>query len=64
MMLAATLSASAWAHHSRNNFDLETVLEFQGVITEYSWRNPLAFSNKNSSLSSFNPLGRSSLIRS
>ena len=39
----AGLSASAAAHHSRNNFDLETVLEFQGVITEYSWRNPHTF---------------------
>ena len=39
--LMATGYASA--HHSRNNFDLETVLEFQGVITEYSWRNPHTF---------------------
>jgi hypothetical protein len=39
----AGLAASASAHHSRNNFDLETVLEFQGVITEYSWRNPHTF---------------------
>jgi len=39
----AGLAASASAHHSRNNFDLETVLEFQGVVTEYSWRNPHTF---------------------
>jgi hypothetical protein len=42
-VLAAGLTAAASAHHSRNNFDLETVLEFQGVITEYSWRNPHTF---------------------
>ena len=41
--LAASVSASAWAHHSRGNFDLEEVVEFQGVITEYTWRNPHAF---------------------
>ena len=31
------------AHHSRSNFDLETFLEFSGVVTEYSWRNPHTF---------------------
>jgi len=41
--LGVGLSATAWAHHSRSNFDLETVLEFHGVITEYSWRNPHTF---------------------
>ena len=40
---AAGLSASAWAHHSRGNFNLEEVLEFHGVITEYNWRNPHTF---------------------
>ncbi len=39
----AGFSASASAHHSRSNFDLETVLEFQGVVTEFSWRNPHGF---------------------
>ncbi len=43
VVLAAGLSTTAWAHHSRNNFELDTVLEFQGVITEYSWRNPHTF---------------------
>jgi len=43
LTFAAGLCASASAHHSRNNFDLETVLEFQGVIIEYSWRNPHTF---------------------
>lgn len=43
VMFGAGLSATAWAHHSRSNFDLDTVLEFQGVITEYSWRNPHTF---------------------
>lgn len=42
-VLAAVLPASVLAHHSRSNFDLDDVLEFQGVITEYSWRNPHTF---------------------
>ncbi len=41
--LAFCLCASAWAHHSRGNFDLENVTELQGTITEYSWRNPHTF---------------------
>jgi len=43
VVLGTGLSATTWAHHSRSNFDLETVLEFHGVITEYSWRNPHTF---------------------
>ncbi|MFL2546901.1 MAG: DUF6152 family protein [Candidatus Rariloculaceae bacterium] len=43
VVLAAGLTTTVWAHHSRNNFDLETLHEFQGVITEYSWRNPHTF---------------------
>ena len=31
------------AHHSRSNFDLETVIELEGVVTEFSWRNPHSF---------------------
>ena len=42
-LLATSLLSSAFAHHSRSNFNLDTVLEFQGVITEYSWRNPHTF---------------------
>ena len=38
-----SVSTVALAHHSRNNFDLETQLEFSGVVTEYSWRNPHTF---------------------
>lgn len=41
--LAACLCVSAWAHHSRGNFDLENVVELQGTITEYTWRNPHTF---------------------
>ncbi len=40
---AASLSTSAWAHHSRGNFNQDELLEFQGVITEYTWRNPHTF---------------------
>lgn len=42
--LAATVLCmigwSADAHHSRANFDLHTVIEIDGVITEFTWRNP------------------------
>jgi len=42
-VLTASLPVSVWAHHSRANFDLDEVLEFHGVIAEYSWRNPHTF---------------------
>lgn len=42
-VLAVIAPALVLAHHSRSNFDLDTVLEFEGVITEYSWRNPHTF---------------------
>ncbi len=41
--LAAGLFSSAWSHHSRANFDLDRQIEFHGVITEFSWRNPHTF---------------------
>ena len=41
--LAAGLSVTASAHHSRTNFDQDTLLEFEGVVTEYTWRNPHSF---------------------
>jgi hypothetical protein len=42
--LAAVGAASpALAHHSRSNFLLEQVIELEGVVTEYAWRNPHAF---------------------
>ena len=41
--IATALCATAWAHHSRGNFDLENVTELQGTITEYTWRNPHTF---------------------
>lgn len=31
------------AHHSRGNFDLDDVIELNGVVTEYTWRNPHTF---------------------
>lgn len=34
---------SASAHHSRANFDLKTVIEVEGVVTEFAWKNPHAF---------------------
>ncbi len=41
--LAAGFSVTVSAHHSRTNFDQETLLEFEGVITEYTWRNPHSY---------------------
>ncbi len=43
LVLLAGIAGTADAHHSRTNYDQETVLEFEGVITEYSWRNPHSF---------------------
>ena len=43
VIAATSFSTTVLAHHSHANFDLETQLEFSGVITEYSWRNPHAF---------------------
>lgn len=46
LLLFATLGLvvgffnQTWAHHSRSNFDTDTLLEFSGTITEYSWQNP------------------------
>jgi hypothetical protein len=47
VLVAATLalgvSLSVSAHHSRANFNQDEVIEFQGTVTEYSWRNPHTF---------------------
>ncbi len=43
VILTIFMPALALTHHSRSNFDLDTVLEFHGVIIEYSWRNPHTF---------------------
>jgi hypothetical protein len=42
-VLGVCLCATAGAHHSRGNFDLENTVELQGTILEYSWRNPHTF---------------------
>ena len=34
---------SVSAHHSRANFDLKTVVEIEGVVTEFAWKNPHAY---------------------
>ena len=39
-----TLASHAiFAHHSRSNFELDATIEFEGAITEFSWRNPHAY---------------------
>ena len=42
-LVAALAAAPALAHHSRANFDLDSVVEIEGTVTEFSWRNPHAF---------------------
>jgi len=34
------LSSVAFAHHSEAGIDMDTLLEFDAIVTEYSWRNP------------------------
>jgi hypothetical protein len=36
-------AAPAIAHHSRANFDLQSEITIDGVVTEYSWKNPHGF---------------------
>jgi hypothetical protein len=47
VVVAVTLTAAtpplAFAHHSRANFDLDSTVEIEGVVTEFSWRNPHSF---------------------
>jgi hypothetical protein len=51
-LAASALAASAMmaigvspalAHHSRSNFDLDKTIQIEGVVTEFSWRNPHAY---------------------
>lgn len=39
----ALASHAVLAHHSRSNFELDATTELEGVITEFSWRNPHAY---------------------
>lgn len=41
--LCVFFAQGSLAHHSRSNFELETIIEIEGVITEYSWRNPHSY---------------------
>ncbi len=38
MMVFVTLPVSG--HHSESAFDVESVVAFQGIVTQFSWRNP------------------------
>ncbi len=42
-VLSLLTCTGIYAHHSRSNFDLDAVAEVEGVVTEFSWRNPHAF---------------------
>jgi hypothetical protein len=40
---AAFIATPALAHHSRANFDLDSTVEIDGTVTEFTWQNPHAF---------------------
>ena len=40
---ALLLAAPAWSHHSDAGLDMESVVSLEGVITEYSMRNPHSY---------------------
>jgi hypothetical protein len=42
-LATALVAAPALAHHSRSNFDLDSTVEIDGTVTEFSWRNPHAY---------------------
>lgn len=42
-VILMTFAFNVFAHHSRANFDLENRKEYQGTVTEFSWRNPHTF---------------------
>ncbi len=37
---AVVLIPTAWAHHSDAGMDLESVVAFDGTVTDFAWRNP------------------------
>lgn len=37
------LMETAYAHHSRSNYDMQKFLEYDGVVVEFKWRNPHVF---------------------
>lgn len=41
--LSLCFVTGVFAHHSRANFDLETVVEVEGIVTEFAWKNPHSF---------------------
>ncbi len=42
-LATAVTSMPVLAHHSRSNFDLDSTVEIQGTVKEFSWRNPHAY---------------------
>lgn len=43
----STLSNSSYSHHSRTNFVMNTLVELEGIITDYSYRNPHVYMTLN-----------------
>lgn len=42
-LVAALAGTPALAHHSRANFDLDSLVEVEGTVTEFAWTNPHVF---------------------
>lgn len=40
VILTASISCSAFAHHSTASFDGEKTIELEGVVKEFQWTNP------------------------
>jgi hypothetical protein len=43
ILVLASGATPVLAHHSRANFDLDSTVEIEGTVTEFTWRNPHAF---------------------
>jgi hypothetical protein len=43
LLWTALFFNNALAHHSRSNYDMQTFLEYDGVVVEFAWKNPHAF---------------------
>lgn len=42
-LVTVSIMTPAFAHHSRANFDLDSTVEIEGRVVEFSWQNPHAY---------------------
>lgn len=56
MLISLYISQNAWGHHGVTSFDRNTLLEIEGVVTEFDYRNPHSFVYLRTVDSSGNPL--------